>query len=232
MSKRLIVAIDGPAGSGKSTSAKLVAEKLGYLYVDTGAMYRAVTFLAMQENILDDKDAVTELANSIDLDMEFFEGNTKVMVNDLDLTDEIRSREVNSKVSSISKIEGVRKALVKKQRQFAQKENGIVIEGRDIGTVVFPEADVKIFLTASISERAKRRAKEYEDQGVKVSLNEIKKNLEQRDASDSTREISPLIKAPDAIEVDTSKVSVDDQVNIILEQVRLAADKKDVEVSK
>ncbi len=226
MLKRLIVAIDGPAGSGKSTSAKLIAKKLGFLYIDTGAMYRAITYLAIENNVLQNNDAIIQLAKNAGLDLEFNNGETHVYTNGKEITDKIRTREVNSKVSDISKIEGVRKALVDRQRELAEKNNGIVMEGRDIGTVVFPNADVKIFLTASIDERASRRTKEYEEKGVHISLEEIKSNIEQRDKIDSTRDVSPLVKALDAIEVDTSNISIQEQVDIILRVIQQKVNKK------
>lgn len=219
MFRRFIVAIDGPAGSGKSTSAKLVAQRLNFLYIDTGAMYRAITFLAMEFDILSEHYKISKLAESCIMKLEFVDGRTKIYVDDDDLTDEIRSPEVNSHVSEVSKIIGVRKALVKKQREMAVEHGGVVMEGRDIGTVVFPDADVKIYLTASIDERSIRRSKEFADQGKNVSLELVKENLLKRDIIDSTREIAPLSKADDAIEVDTSNKTIEEQVEIILEIV-------------
>ncbi len=230
MSKKLVVAIDGPAGSGKSTSAKLVAQKLGYLYIDTGAMYRALTFWAIKNNKIDDPESITELAENAVIVLNFIDGNTHVTFNGEKVTPYIRSSEVNSKVSDVSKIESVRKVLVEKQRKMADINGGVVMEGRDIGTVVFPDADVKIFLTASIEQRAFRRQKEYEENGIHVSLDDIKENLIKRDKIDSTREVSPLIKAPDSIEVNTSEVSIEKQVDIIMKNVREAAQRKGIEV--
>ncbi len=229
MSQKLIVAIDGPAGSGKSTSAKLVARKLNYLYIDTGAMYRAITYLALKK-VLTNIDEITKLAEESEIELKFEGGITNVKINGEDVTDKIRDISINKKVSEISKIEGVRKALVKKQQAMESKSNGVVMEGRDIATVVFPHADVKIFLTASIEQRAKRRAKEYSEKGTNVSIEEIKDNLLQRDKIDSTREVSPLIKASDAVEVDTSKVTIEEQVNIILNQILIAANRKGIKV--
>ena len=229
MSQKLIVAIDGPAGSGKSTSAKLVAQKLSYLYIDTGAMYRAVTYL-VKKNALTNIDEITKLAEKSEIELNYLNGITNVKINGEDVTDKIRDISINKKVSEISKIEGVRKALVKKQQQMGSKNRGVVMEGRDISTVVFPQADVKIFLTASIEQRAERRAKEYTENGTVVSVEEIKNNLLQRDKTDSTRAVSPLTKASDAVEVDTSKVTIEEQVNIILNQVRIAANRKGIKI--
>ena len=226
MSKKLIVAIDGPAGSGKSTSAKLVAQKLGYIYIDSGAMYRAITYLALKKKILDNEQAISELAYSTEILLDFVDGETRVKINGEDITEELRSIDVNQKVSEVSRIEDVRKALVKKQKEMGNQDRGLVMEGRDITTVVFPNADVKIFLTASIEQRAKRRAEEYEKKGTSVSLDEIKENIIERDKIDSTRKLSPLKKAQDAIEIDTSKVSIEEQVDLILKQVRLVEENK------
>lgn len=229
MSKRLIVAIDGPAGSGKSTSAKLVAQELGYLYIDTGAMYRAVTFLAIKNNVLRNTKTIIEIAKKSNIDLKFINGITHVSVDENDITDDIRLPEVNLNVSDISAIAEVRKILVEKQRKLARENCGVVMEGRDIGTVVFPDANVKIFLIASIEERSRRRAKEYEEKSVPISLEEVKANLEQRDKIDSTRKISPLTKAPEAIEVDTSNVTIRQQVDMILEYVRHSAKREGIE---
>lgn len=219
MFRKFIVAIDGPAGSGKSTSAKLVAQKLNFLYIDTGAMYRAITYLAMKDNILKDHKRISDLADKCSLKLEFIDGETRIFVDGENLTKEIRSPEVNANVSDISKIAGVRTALVKKQREMAGENNGVVMEGRDIGTVVFPDADVKIYLTATIDERSTRRAKEFAQLGKNVPIETVRENLAQRDKIDSTRKISPLSKAEDAIVVDTSNTTVDEQVQIILDTV-------------
>lgn len=228
MSQNLIVAIDGPAGSGKSTSAKLVARKLGYLYIDTGAMYRAVTYASIRAGILNNPSAIVELAENADIKLEFTGGETKVSFNGEDFTKYIRTHEVNVNVSYVSAIEGVRKTLVEKQQKLGDTGTGIVMEGRDIGTAVFPNADIKIFLTAEIDQRAERRLKEYEEKGTAISLEEIKQNLAHRDNIDSTREVYPLKKTPESIEVDTSKVSIDEQVNLILNEVKKAAEKKGI----
>jgi cytidylate kinase len=231
MSKNLIVAIDGSAGSGKSTSAKLVASRLNYLYIDTGAMYRAITFLAIKNEILDDEKLIISLAEESEIKLEFVDSETKVFVNDEDLTGNIRTVEVNSHVSDVSKIREVRKIMVDKQREMGSKGGGVVMEGRDITTIVFPNADVKIFLTALLDERASRRAKEFAENGTEVKLDDIKNNLIERDRIDSSREVSPLTQAPDAIVVDTTKYTIDEQVNIILEAVKKTADEKGVKLN-
>ena len=230
MSKGLIIAIDGPAGSGKSTSAKLIAKKLGYLYIDTGAMYRAITFHALENGVIGDESLIVELARKCKIELSYDDGEVVVLLNNRNISKEIRSAEVNSFVSNVSKISEVRKLLVEKQREMAAKGSGIVMEGRDIGTVVFPDADVKIFLTATLDTRANRRANEYFEKGSEVLVDDIKSNLSNRDKIDSSRNDSPLTKAPDAIEVDTTNVTIDEQVNHILEVVKKVADKKNIQL--
>ena len=230
MSKNLVVAIDGPAGSGKSTTAQLVAQKLGFVYIDTGAMYRAITHLAIRNNALGNNNKIIELAANSDIELKFKNGVTNISINGEDLTDKIRTLDVNKNVSDVSKIEEVRNLLVKKQRELGSKTTSVVMEGRDIATVVFPNANVKIFLTATIDERAKRRAKEYAENGTEIPVTEIKDNLKNRDQIDSSREVSPLVKADDAIVVDTSYVTIEEQVNIILNEVKRTADNLGVDV--
>ncbi|MCK5491336.1 MAG: (d)CMP kinase [Candidatus Pacebacteria bacterium] len=230
MSKNLVVAIDGPAGSGKSTTAQLVAQKLGFVYIDTGAMYRAITHLAIRNNALGNNNKIIELAANSDIELKFKNGVTNISINGEDLTDKIRTLDVNKNVSDVSKIEEVRKILVRKQREIGSKATSVVMEGRDIATVVFPNADVKIFLTATIDERAKRRAKEYAENGTEIPVTEIKNNLKIRDQIDSSRDVSPLVKAEDAIVVDTSYVTIEEQVNIILQEVKRIAENLDIDV--
>jgi cytidylate kinase len=229
MSKKLIVAIDGHAGSGKSTSAKLVARKLNYVYIDTGAMYRAVTLFVLRNDLLGNNEKIIDLVNKLSIDLSFKEGETKIAVNGEDVSEEIRSYEVSNKVSEISTIEGVRKILVKKQQEMG-KNGGVVMEGRDITTVVFPQADIKIFLTASIEERASRRARDFSNNGSEISLDKVKENLRNRDFIDSNRVASPLTKSPDSIEVDTSNLTIEEQVNVILDEVRKIADNKGIKI--
>lgn len=230
MSKKFIIAIDGPAGSGKSTSAKIVASRLGFLYIDTGAMYRAITYLALKKNIIGNNISIIEETKTSKIELKHSKGITTVLLNDEDITDFIRTPEVNFNVSDVSKIQEVREILVQKQRQMAEQNFGVVMEGRDITTVVFPEADVKVFMTASIEQRAERRAKEYEVKGVEVEIEDIRKNLLNRDRIDSSRNVSPLTKAPDAVEVNTSDVTIEDQVNIILNKVKETAKLKGIKI--
>ena len=229
MNKKLIVAIDGPAGSGKSTTAKLLANKLKYLYLDTGAMYRAITFLALKQNILNDEKEIIKLLERTDIELTYSEGNSRVFADKTELSEEIRSLEVNSNVSDVSKIKQVRQNLVEKQREIGAF-GGIVMEGRDIGTVVFPDADVKFFLTATIDERTKRRTLEMIEKGKHIAEDVVKESLLNRDKIDSTREESPLLKAEDAIPVDTSFLTIDEQVNFIYDEVAKVARSKGVEL--
>ena len=214
----MIIAIDGPAGSGKSTTAKIVANKLGFVYIDTGAMYRAVTYYALKNNLLGNKNQLIKKIKELKINLSFNNNLTKVFLNDKDITDYLRTKEVNDYVSEISKIPEIRKELVAKQRYFAENNN-VVMEGRDIGTVVFPDADIKFFLVASIEERTKRRAKEFINKGENISFKQIEENLKQRDEIDSTRESSPLVKANDAIEIDTTNLTIEEQVNLILIEI-------------
>lgn len=218
MTKNIIIAIDGPAGSGKSTTAKLVADKLGFTYIDTGAMYRAVTFLAMERGIINDEEKIIKMCEEINISLVTSSGDTQVFVDGRELTHDIRSIEVNDNVSYISKIDGVRKELVKKQREIGKGGN-VVMEGRDIGTVVFPNADVKIYLTAGLDQRTERRVKQLAEDNNNISPEVIKENLLKRDKIDSTRSVSPLVKSDDAVELDTSFLTVEEQVNKIIEQV-------------
>lgn len=230
MLEKLIIAIDGPAGSGKSTTAKLLAEKLGYLYIDTGAMYRAVTLYAIRNGIIGNEKKITELAEKLNIELKFENGKTQVFVDGNDVSEEIRSLEVNQNVSPVSKIEGVRKVLVQKQKEMG-RNGGVVMEGRDITTVVFPNADVKVFLTATIDERARRRALEFAQKGQQVDLDKVKQNISERDKIDSSREVSPLTKSDDAIEIDTSNLSIEQQVSLILEEVKKIAEQKGIKLT-
>lgn len=219
MSKKIIIAIDGPAGSGKSTAAKNIAQKLGFTYLDTGAMYRAITFLALRNGITEDTSAVIEMARQINLKLRFENGVTRVFVNDEEVTEQIRSADVNAKVSDISKIPEVRTELVMIQKKLGNEGN-IVAEGRDVTTVVFPNADLKIFLTATIDVRTKRRLREFQEKNFDITYDEVKENLERRDRIDSGREVSPLRKAEDAIEFDNSALTPEQDFNFLLEKIK------------
>ena len=212
--EKIIIAIDGPAGSGKSTTAQLLANRLNYLYIDTGAMYRAVTFLAMKNGILEDPEAIVRLLMNTRINLVYADGITRVFLNDDEVTEELRSREVNDQVSYISKIKDVRKELVRRQKKMGENF-GVVMEGRDIGTVVFPHAKLKVFLIANLDIRAERRLNEVAQKGTNISLNDVKENLQSRDHIDSSREVDPLVKAPDAYTVDTTELTIEQQVEYI-----------------
>jgi len=216
---KIIIAIDGPAGSGKSTIAKMVAERLNYTYLDTGAMYRAITYLALQNGIVDDENAVNKLVEGLDVTLNFKDGVTHVFVNGSELTEHIRTPEVNSKVSEIATMAFVRKELVRMQQSMGKVGN-VVAEGRDTTTVVFPDADVKVFLDATVEVRAERRHKEYLEKGVKIDIEEVIENIRKRDRIDSGRKASPLRKAENSIEVDSSNISVEEEFEILLENIK------------
>jgi pantoate ligase/cytidylate kinase len=209
-----VIAIDGPAGAGKSTVARLVAAQLGLIYLDTGAMYRAVTCLVLQSGIaLDDVCAIAELANQCEIQLTLsddLQNPTQVWIDGKNITQEIRGIEVTSQVSAIAAIGAVRQALVKQQQRWGKK-GGLVAEGRDIGTHVFPDAEVKIFLTASVSERARRRQQDFKNQGLsQVNLEQLERDIAERDWKDSTRKVSPLQKAADAIEINTDGLNIEE----------------------
>ncbi|HZD61049.1 MAG TPA: (d)CMP kinase [Anaerolineae bacterium] len=214
----MIIAIDGPAASGKSTVAREVAKRLGYKYIDTGAMYRAVTWKALQEKIdITEADTVAALARGSEIEItDLKDTHYKVLINGDDVTEEIRSPKISAAVSTVAKISGVRAALVKKQRRYAEIYPNIVVEGRDVGTVVFPDAEVKAFLTASPVERAKRRQRELKEKGHKVEVATVERDIITRDKIDTTRITSPLIKAPDAHVIDTTDKTIGQVVQLIV----------------
>ncbi len=213
--KNIIIAIDGPAGSGKTTTAKIVAEKLGYIYIDTGAMYRAVSLAWIHQNLEYDEKAVCELCDRIKIELKTGTQGQRTLIDGVDYSDDIRLPEVTKMVSPVSAIGYVRDAMVAQQRELG-KSGGVVMDGRDIGTVVFPNAELKIFLVASIEARAKRRTMELKQKGIEADEKEIREQIIYRDNYDSTRAHSPLYKALDAIEIDTSELSILEQAELIL----------------
>ncbi|WP_295731614.1 (d)CMP kinase [uncultured Limosilactobacillus sp.] len=224
MSKELQVAIDGPASAGKSTVAKLVAKRFGYIYCDTGAMYRSVTLAALKRNVsITDSKNIIKLAQQINITFQPGEETQRVFIDDQEVTTEIRSNEVAKNVSAVAAIPDVRTEMVKEQRKIAER-GGIVMDGRDIGTTVLPNAPVKIFLVASAHERARRRFEENKAKGIATStLEELQRAIELRDQKDSTRTVSPLTKATDAIEIDSTRLTINqvvDQISEIIEKKR------------
>ena len=214
----MVIAIDGPAGSGKSTTAKNVAEKLGFIHINTGAMYRGIALKCIQEDVnMEDAAQLNHLLTHTKFEFAA-EGELALFMDGVDISAEITSVEVTDVVSQVSAISQVREKLVQYQRKMAEGLN-VVLEGRDIGTVVFPNADHKFFLVADIHERARRRKKEMEAKGEVVSLEELTAEMLERDRKDSTRKHSPLKKAKDAVEIDTTGISIEEQVNRIVEIV-------------
>lgn len=214
--KKLTIAIDGPAGAGKSTVAQIVAQRLQYTYIDTGAMYRAVAWKVLQQGLtVEDTVAVVHMAKQLNLRLAYIEGRTIVYVDGKDITQEIRTPEVTGLVSVVAQIPGVRTAMMAIQQEMGQA-GGVVMDGRDIGTHILPNADIKIFLTASIDERAKRRWLELKDKNYDVELEQLKEDIRCRDEMDCGRDIAPLIKADDAMLMDTTELSIEGAVQKIL----------------
>ena len=217
----MIIAIDGPAGAGKSTVAKLIAKELGFLYIDTGAMYRALTLKVLENKIaLDDIARIIELAKNTRVELrnnQFY--SQEVLVDGKDVTAEIRQPRITQFVSDIAKIKGVREVMLALQRNSA-KQGNVVLDGRDIGTVVFPNADKKFYIDAEFKERVKRRYKELNELGQNVTLKDIDSDLRNRDTIDSTRQFAPLKKAEDATYIDTTNMTVEQVVNELLNYIR------------
>ena len=213
----MIIAFDGPAGSGKSTIAKIISEKLGITYLDTGAMYRAVTLYFLENNV-DFNDENQVKINLEKIELEFI--NDKLYLNNKDVSEQIREKNVNDNVSFVSAIRIVREKMVDLQRKMSGKKS-VVLDGRDIGTVVFPNADYKFYVTASVDVRARRRYEEELQKGISnLSFDEVKKSMENRDYIDSNREVTPLRKADDAIEIDTSDMSIEEVLEKILSYIK------------
>lgn len=214
--KHSVITIDGPAGSGKSTVAKLVADRLGFAFLDTGAIYRALAFLAQTSQISwDDEDKLAQLAANLKIEFKRIHGTNRIFVNNQDISEQIRTPQISQGASQVSRHPKVRQTLLKFQREFAN-HNSLVAEGRDTGSVVFPNASTKIFLNASVHVRAERRYKELLASGHNVQLEKIQKEVEERDVRDSTRKVAPLCPAPDAIVIDTSDMNIDQVVEKII----------------
>ena len=217
--KRFVIAIDGPAGSGKSTVSKRIARKLDLLYIDTGAMYRALTLKAMRQKLdLEDGQALVKLAHSTKIDLKDESGRLRVILDGEDVSELIRTPELTNNVKYIARVPEVRGEMVRLQRAIGERA-GAVLEGRDIGTVVFPDADYKFYLDADVEERARRRHKELVEANQKVDLEAIKKDVVTRDESDMKREVGALKKAEDAILIDTTNLSIDEVVEKLLSHI-------------
>ena len=217
--KKLVVAIDGPAGAGKSTVAQNAAKKLGFTYIDTGAMYRAVAWKTLQQKKEVTDELIVEVVKDIKVRLQYADGATKVFVADYEVTGEIRTPEINAIVAQVAALGPVREKMVAQQREMAENDS-VLMDGRDIATNVLPNADVKIFLTASIEERARRRFKEMQEKGFSVEFEKLKADIAARDKADSEREISPLVQAEDAELLDTSDMSIDEVVQAILDRCK------------
>ncbi len=217
MKKNYNIAIDGPAGAGKSTIAKAVAQTLKYIYIDTGAMYRAFGLYALKNSISpEDEEALQKACQTVIVNIDYLEGKQQVFLNSENVTDLIRTEEVGKMSSSVARNSNVRMKMVELQKNMAASSN-VIMDGRDIGTVVLPEADLKIYLTAGARDRAARRYKELTDKGIRCDLDEIEKDIIDRDYQDMNREVSPLKKAEDAILIDSSNMTIDEVTNKILE---------------
>lgn len=215
MGKGLIIAIDGPAASGKSTTAQLLAKKLGYLYIDTGAMYRACALKAKKMGIdINDEESIRNLLDFIDIRIENDNSKNRILLDGEDVSEDIRADDISSLASAISAIPAVRYKMVELQRKMGEK-GSVILDGRDIGTFVFPDAEVKFFLTASPEIRAKRRWLELQQKGIDKDFSEVLADLVKRDNNDSQRALAPLKKAEDAIEIDTSNMTIEEQTETL-----------------
>ncbi|AAS40552.1 MULTISPECIES: (d)CMP kinase [Bacillus] len=216
MDKRISIAIDGPAAAGKSTVAKVVAKKLSYVYIDTGAMYRTITYAALEQKVdIENEEQLMEVVKNVKIEFQQGENTQLVFLNGQDVSEVIRTPEVTNRVSIVAKHRLVREEMVRRQQELAEK-GGVVMDGRDIGTHVLPDAEVKIFMLASVEERAERRHLENMNKGFDSNLEQLKEEIAQRDKLDSEREVSPLKKADDALELDTTSLSIEEVVQKIM----------------
>lgn len=211
------IAVDGPAGAGKSTIAKMIAKRLNFIYVDTGAMYRAMALFMIQNRIdKEDEKAISESCKNVDITIAYEDGEQQVLLNGLNVTNNLRTEEVGNMASAVAKNKDVRIKLVDLQQKMA-KTVDVIMDGRDIGTCVLPNADIKIYLTASSKERASRRYKELKDKGVNCNLEDIESDIIARDEQDMNRDVSPLKQAEDAVTVDSSNMTIPEVVDAIIE---------------
>jgi len=217
----MIIAIDGPAGAGKSTVAKIVAQKLGLLYIDTGAMYRAITLKALLKGVdINDEKTLVAMARGSRIELRYLPTGLRVYLDNKDVTKQIRDPKVTKIVSEVSQIVPLRKIMVRLQRRLAKEHKGAVLEGRDIGTVVFPNADYKFYLDANLKERIKRRFKELKQAGKNITLKEVEADILKRDRIDSMRSYAPLKKAEDAIYIDTTPLNIEQVAGKILSYIK------------
>lgn len=222
--KNYNIAIDGPAGAGKSTIAKDIARKLEFIYVDTGAMYRAMALYALRQKVnAEDVSGITKACNSVHVTIEYMNGEQQVILNEENVTSYLRTEEVGKMASAVAKHNDVRTKMVELQRKLAAISN-VIMDGRDIGTVVLPNADLKVYLTASSKERARRRYNELKEKGVSCNIEEIEQDIINRDNQDMNREISPLRQAADAVLIDSSEMTIEEVVDAI---IKLYLEKKD-----
>ncbi|EJQ52217.1 Cytidylate kinase [Bacillus mycoides] len=216
MDKRISIAIDGPAAAGKSTVAKVVAKKLSYVYIDTGAMYRTITYAALEQKVdIENEEKLMEVVKNVNIEFQQGENTQLVFLNGQDVSEVIRTPDVTNRVSIVAKHRLVREEMVRRQQELAEK-GGVVMDGRDIGTHVLPDAEVKIFMLASVEERAERRHLENMNKGFDSNLEQLKEDIARRDKLDSEREVSPLKKADDALELDTTSLSIEEVVQKIM----------------
>ncbi|MDM5374727.1 (d)CMP kinase [Bacillus bombysepticus] len=216
MDKRISIAIDGPAAAGKSTVAKVVAKELSYVYIDTGAMYRTLTYAALEQKVdIENEEQLMEVVKNVNIEFQQGENTQLVFLNGQDVSEVIRTPDVTNRVSIVAKHRLVREEMVRRQQELAKK-GGVVMDGRDIGTHVLPDAEVKIFMLASVEERAERRHLENLNKGFDSNLEQLKEEIAQRDKLDSEREVSPLKKADDALELDTTFLSIEEVVQKIM----------------